>query len=99
MKARQYLLMRPIAQPMIIAGFCLLVMLWGLFPIAIKLGMQDAPPFFLSSLRLGFATCIMAPISKWTFHSTDKFTMLTRHTHLQSFPIGSLIPDLPPRAS
>jgi drug/metabolite transporter (DMT)-like permease len=45
-------------------AFCLLVLLWGLAPVAIKLGVQDAPPLFLSSMRYGIATCTMLMVNK-----------------------------------
>lgn len=92
MKAQQYLFIRFITQSSIITGFFLLVIFWGLFPIAMKLGVQDAPPFFLSSLRLGIATCIMSTISKWKVRSAHKLTW--RH-HRQMFCIGLLIAGVP----
>jgi drug/metabolite transporter (DMT)-like permease len=95
MKTQQYLFMRFTVQYAVIAGFCLLVIFWGLFPIAMKLGVQDAPPFFLSSLRLAVATCVMTTMPRWKAGSARKLTRLTWRNHRHMFCIGVFMAGVP----
>src|SRR5256885_16818611 len=69
-------------------AFCLFVLLWGLAPIAIKLGVQDAPPLFLSSIRLGIATCTMLMVNKLILGQKLRLTWKQYRT---VFVIGILI--------
>ncbi len=68
-----------------VVGFCLFVLCWGLFPVVTRWGVQQAPPLFLSSLRLGIATCVMAGL----IAVSRQRMLLTRREHgyaLQNSP-------------
>lgn len=43
-------------------GFVLMVLLWGSFPVAAKIGAEHVPPLLLSSVRFLLAFCLMALI-------------------------------------
>jgi drug/metabolite transporter (DMT)-like permease len=51
--------------PIVIVNYALMVLLWGSFPVAAKIGVQHAPPMLISGLRFGIAFFIMAPIAYW----------------------------------
>src|SRR2546429_955549 len=69
-------------------AFCLFVLFWGLFPVAIKLGVQDAPPLLLSSMRCGIATCTMLIVNKLILGQRLRITWKQYRT---VFVIGILI--------
>lgn len=50
------------------ANYALMVLLWGSFPVAAKIGVEHAPPLLISGLRFSLAFLIMAPLAFWQDH-------------------------------
>ena len=46
----------------ILFNFVVMVLVWGSFPVAAKIGVEHAPPLLLSGLRFSLAFCILASI-------------------------------------
>ena len=49
----------------VIINYVLMVIIWGSFPVAVKIGVQHAPPLLLSGMRFTLAFLIMAPFAYW----------------------------------
>ncbi|HJT55064.1 MAG TPA: EamA family transporter [Ktedonobacteraceae bacterium] len=46
----------------ILFNFVVMILVWGSFPVAAKIGVEHAPPLLLSGLRFSLAFCILASI-------------------------------------
>lgn len=44
-------------------GFISMVLIWGSFPVAVKIGIANVPPLLFSSIRFCIAFCVMATIA------------------------------------
>ncbi len=49
----------------VIVNYVLMVLLWGSFPVAAKIGVEHAPPLLISGLRFSIAFLIMVPLAYW----------------------------------
>ena len=48
---------------LILFNYCVMVLIWGSFPVAAKIGVEHAPPLLLSGVRFSLAFAIMAPFA------------------------------------
>lgn len=72
-------------------GFIALVLIWGSFPVAAKLGVRHAPPLLLSAVRFLLAFIIMAVVASFQ----RKHLRLPWRHHLQVFIISTLMVGIP----
>jgi drug/metabolite transporter (DMT)-like permease len=54
---------RRTSRSLILLGFLAIVLIWGSFPIAAKIGVTEVPPLLLSSTRFLLASLLLAPIA------------------------------------
>jgi drug/metabolite transporter (DMT)-like permease len=72
-------------------GFIAMVLIWGSFPVAAKIGVQHAPPLLISSIRFSLAFCIMAAIVLMQ----RKRLWISWRQHLQVCIISTLMVGIP----
>src|SRR5947209_17446061 len=72
-------------------GFIIMVLIWGSFPVAVKIGVQHAPPLLFSGVRFLLAFLIMAVVA-WTQREQ---LWLTRKQHLQILLMSLLMVGIP----
>lgn len=73
------------------AGFLAMVLVWGSFPVAAKIGVEHAPPLLLSAVRFLLAFVVMIGV---TFVQRKSLRISWRH-HLQVFIISTLMVGIP----
>jgi drug/metabolite transporter (DMT)-like permease len=71
--------------------FIAMVLIWGSFPVAVKLGVENAPPLLFSSVRFFIAFCIMAVIAILQ----RKRLRITRKQHLQTLLVSLCMVSIP----
>jgi drug/metabolite transporter (DMT)-like permease len=76
---------------LILFNYIAMVLIWGSFPVAAKIGVQHAPPLLLSGVRFCIAFAIMAPLAL----IQGKKLLITRQQHLQVFLISLLMVAIP----
>ena len=79
------------ASLLIVFNYCVLVLIWGSFPIAAKIGVENAPPLLLSGVRFSLAFAIMAPLA---ILQRNKLS-ISRQQHLQILLISLLMVAIP----
>lgn len=72
-------------------GFVLLVLIWGSFPVAAKLGEQNAPPLLFFSARFLIATGLMALMARMQ----RKKLRITRRQHLHICVVSLFLVGIP----
>jgi drug/metabolite transporter (DMT)-like permease len=72
-------------------GFIAMILIWGSFPVAVKIGVQHAPPLLFSGVRFLLAFLIMAVVA-WTQREQ---LWLTRKQHLQILFMSLLMVGIP----
>jgi probable blue pigment (indigoidine) exporter len=75
----------------VIINYVLMVVIWGSFPVAAKIGVQHAPPLLLSGMRFTLAFLIMAPFAYWQ----SKKLWITGRQHAQVLLISLLMVGIP----
>lgn len=75
----------------IVLNYALMVLIWGSFPVAAKIGVQHAPPLLLSGVRFALAFLIMAPFAYWQ----SKKLWITWRQHAQVLLISLLMVGIP----
>src|SRR5579864_3168551 len=75
----------------VIVNYTLMVLLWGSFPVAAKIGVEHAPPLLISGLRFSIAFVIMAPIAYWQ----SKKLWIAWRQHLRVLVISLLMVGIP----
>jgi drug/metabolite transporter (DMT)-like permease len=75
----------------ILLNFAVMVLVWGSFPVAAKIGVEHAPPLLLSGVRFSIAFCIMASI---VLVQRKKLSMTWRQ-HVQVCVISLLMVGIP----
>jgi drug/metabolite transporter (DMT)-like permease len=75
----------------ILFNFVAMVLVWGSFPVAAKIGVEHAPPLLLSGLRFSLAFCVMASIVL----VQRKKLSITRRQHVQVCVISLLMVGIP----
>ncbi|HZU69171.1 MAG TPA: EamA family transporter [Ktedonobacteraceae bacterium] len=75
----------------ILLNFIAMVLVWGSFPVAAKIGVEHAPPLLLSGVRFSLAFCIMASIVL----IQRKKLAITWRQHLQVCIISLLMVGIP----
>ena len=68
-----------------------MVLVWGSFPVAARIGVEHAPPLLLSGVRFSIAFAIMAPLALLQ----RKKLLITSRQHLQVFLIALLMVAIP----
>jgi len=82
----------------IIVNYVLMVLLWGSFPVAAKIGVEHAPPLLISGLRFSIAFLIMAPIAYWQNKKgliPKGKLWISRQQHLRVLVISLLMVGIP----
>ncbi len=74
-----------------ILGFVAMVLIWGSFPVAAKIGVAHAPPLLFSSARFLLAFAIMAGIAR----IQGKRLWITGKQHLQVFLLSLCMVGIP----
>jgi drug/metabolite transporter (DMT)-like permease len=74
-----------------LCAFLALVLVWGSFPVAAKIGVEHAPPLLLSGVRFLLAFLIMAGVALF---QRKRLRIPWRH-HLQVFAISTLMVGIP----
>jgi drug/metabolite transporter (DMT)-like permease len=72
-------------------GFLAMVLIWGSFPVAVKIGVQHAPPLLFSGVRFLLAFLIMAVVA-WIQREQ---LWLTRKQHIQILCMSLLMVGIP----
>jgi drug/metabolite transporter (DMT)-like permease len=75
----------------IIINYILMVLIWGSFPVAARIGVQHAPPLLLSGVRFALAFLIMAPFA----YVQSKKLWITWRQHVQVLLISLLMVGIP----
>ncbi|HLX58528.1 MAG TPA: EamA family transporter [Ktedonobacteraceae bacterium] len=75
----------------VVLNYVLMVLIWGSFPVAAKIGVQHAPPLLLSGVRFTLAFLIMAPFAYWQ----SKKLWITWRQHLRVLLISILMVGIP----
>lgn len=75
----------------ILFNYIAMVLIWGSFPVAVKLGVEHAPPLLLSGVRFSIAFAIMAPLALLQ----HKKMLITGKQHLNVFLISLLMVAIP----
>ena len=83
--------MRRNSSPLILFNYVAMVLIWGSFPVAARIGVEHAPPLLLSGVRFSIAFVIMAPLAL----IQRKKLLITRQQHLQVFLISLLMVAIP----
>src|SRR5947209_19981539 len=76
---------------LILFNYVAIVLIWGSFPVAAKIGVEHAPPLLLSGVRFSLAFVIMAPLA---LLQRNKL-LIARKQHLQVFIISLLMVAIP----
>ena len=79
------------ASLLILFNYCAMVLIWGSFPVAARIGVEHAPPLLLSGVRFCLAFAIMAPLA---LLQRNKL-LIARKQHLNVFFISLLMVALP----
>lgn len=74
-----------------ISGFIALILVWGSFPVAVRIGVEHAPPLLLSGVRFVLAFVIMIGVALFQ----RKRLCLPWRQHLQIFSISMLMVGIP----
>lgn len=74
-----------------VLGFIAMVLIWGSFPVATKIGVEHAPPLLFSSVRFLLAFVIMAAIVR----AQGKRLWITGKQHRQIFLISLCMVGIP----
>ncbi len=72
-------------------GYVSMVLIWGSFPVAAKIGVAHAPPLLLSSTRFGLAFLLLAAI----VFIQRKRLWITRRQHWHVFVVSLLMVGIP----
>src|SRR5260370_8366093 len=75
----------------VVINYVLMVLVWGSFPVAAKIGVQHAPPLLLSGMRFTLAFLIMAPFA----YVESKKLWITWRQHGRVLVIGLLMVGIP----
>ena len=75
----------------VVINYVLMVVIWGSFPVAVKIGVQHAPPLLLSGMRFTLAFLIMAPFA----YVQSKKLWITWRQHAQVLLISLLMVGIP----
>ncbi len=75
----------------ILFNYIAMVLIWGSFPVAAKIGVEHAPPLLLSGVRFSIAFAIMAPLALLQ----RKKLLITRKQHLNVFLISLMMVAIP----
>ncbi|MGZ3644244.1 MAG: DMT family transporter [Ktedonobacteraceae bacterium] len=76
---------------LILFNYVAMVLIWGSFPIAAKIGVEHAPPLLLSGVRFSLAFAIMAPLA---LLQRNKL-WIAHKQHLNVFLISLLMVAIP----
>jgi drug/metabolite transporter (DMT)-like permease len=76
---------------LILFNYVAMVLIWGSFPVAARIGVEHAPPLLLSGVRFSIAFVIMAPLAL----IQRKKLLITRQQHLQVLLISLLMVAIP----
>jgi drug/metabolite transporter (DMT)-like permease len=76
---------------LILFNYIAMVLVWGSFPVAARIGVEHAPPLLLSGVRFSIAFAIMAPLALLQ----RKKLLITSRQHLQVFLIALLMVAIP----
>jgi drug/metabolite transporter (DMT)-like permease len=76
---------------LIVFNYIAMVLIWGSFPVAAKIGVENAPPLLLSGVRFSLAFAIMAPLA---LLQRNKL-LIDRKQHLNVFLISLLMVAIP----
>lgn len=79
------------ASLLILFNYIAMVLIWGSFPVAAKIGVEHAPPLLLSGVRFSLAFAIMAPLA---ILQRNKL-LIPRRQHVQIFLISLLMVAIP----
>lgn len=74
-----------------LCGFIAMVLVWGSFPVAVKIGVQHAPPFLLSATRFLLAFLVMACVAFFQ----RKRVRISWKQHLQVLILSTLMVGIP----
>jgi drug/metabolite transporter (DMT)-like permease len=72
-------------------GFLVIVLIWGSFPVAAKIGVEHAPPLLLSGMRFCLAFCILASFTL----AQRKSLRISVKQHIQIFGVSLCMVGLP----
>jgi drug/metabolite transporter (DMT)-like permease len=75
----------------VVINYALMVLIWGSFPVAAKIGVQHAPPLLLSGMRFTLAFLIMAPFA----YMQSKKLWITLRQHARVLLISLLMVGIP----
>ena len=75
----------------VVINYVLMVLIWGSFPVAAKIGVQHAPPLLLSGMRFALAFLIMAPFA----YIQSKKLWITWRQHGRVLLISLLMVGIP----
>ena len=75
----------------VVINYVLMVLIWGSFPVAAKIGVQHAPPLLLSGMRFTLAFLIMAPFA----YMQSKKLWITWRQHGRVLVISLLMVGIP----
>ncbi len=75
----------------VVINYALMVLVWGSFPVAAKIGVQHAPPLLLSGMRFTLAFLIMAPFA----YMQSKKLWITWRQHGRVLLISLLMVGIP----
>src|SRR5260370_8405704 len=75
----------------VVINYVLMVLIWGSFPVAAKIGVQHAPPLLLSGMRFTLAFLIMAPFA----YVQSKKLWITWRQHGRVLLISLLMVGIP----
>lgn len=82
----------------VVVNYVLMVLLWGSFPVAAKIGVEHAPPLLISGLRFSIAFLIMAPLAYWQNKKgviPKGRLWISRRQHLRVLVISLLMVGIP----
>jgi drug/metabolite transporter (DMT)-like permease len=79
------------ARLVILFNYIAMVLVWGSFPVAAKIGVEHAPPLLLSGVRFCIACCIMVPIA----FIQRKNLWIRRPQHLHVLLVALLMVGIP----
>ncbi len=82
---------RPNTSLFILLNYIAMVLIWGSFPVAARIGVEHAPPLLLSGVRFSLAFAIMTPLALLQ----RKKLLITRQQHLQVLLISLLMVAIP----
>lgn len=76
---------------LILFNYCVMVLIWGSFPVAARFGVEHAPPLLISGMRFSLAFIIMAPLA---ILQRNKL-LIPLKQHVQVFLISLLMVAIP----